>query len=351
MYPPSTWSSQLGLPGPELLEAGLIDLRVKSLFFLPFSVIHPKFLIVDRERAWVPSCNVSWEAWFEGCVEISGNVVSSLFKFYQQVWDKQLEDQLTTSSDSGYPPDRSISLDEIGLTSVGSPASYYEVFPPETTIPTILLPSSHHRNPKFDIFPWHRSPSPPTTPLNVAILQLLDMAEHIIYLQTPNLTSMAVIDKLFDALKRGVNVAIITSEKLMILEQLVTAGTTTSRCLRSLIRRYEALKAQRSKSKNPADSGQVVDVEAQYPQLGHLNIYYFHPQSEDEQDPVDEEVAEEPVQSHLKLTIVDAQYVVLGSGNVSSFQYPRPSIPRCHREERTLEKTFSATPICPFRTL
>ncbi|KAI0378539.1 phospholipase D/nuclease [Hypomontagnella monticulosa] len=316
IYPPSTWSSQLGLPSPELLEAGLIDLRVKSLFFLPFSVMHPKFLIIDRERAWLPSCNVSKEAWFEGCVEVSGNVVSNLVKFYQQVWDRQLEDQLTVSSNLAYQPDRPISLEEIGLTSVGSPASFYEVFPLGVTTPTILLPSSHHRNPRFNIFPWLAYPSPPPTPLNTAILRLLDLAEHIIYLQTPNLTSMPVIDKIFEALKRGVNVAIFTSGRLMILEQLVTAGTTTSRCVQSLIRRYEALKTQRSKLKERANSGQAVDVEAQHPRLGLLNIYYFRPQSEDEWDPVDEEVVEEPAQSHIKLTIVDAQYVVLGSGNM-----------------------------------
>ncbi|KAI1138462.1 phospholipase D/nuclease [Hypoxylon sp. FL0543] len=312
VYPPSAWSKRLGLPSPEVLEAGRIDLRVKSLFFLPFSVMHPKFLIVDRERAFLPSCNVSWEVWLEGCVEITGDAVSGLVEFYRQVWDKQLQGQLTTQVDlhneSAKPP----SLDELGLTSVMNPVNLYDTLLSRSSTPTVLLPSSHHQNPRFDPVPWHDNPSPPPTPLNYAILQLLDIAKHFIYMQTPNLTSAAVIDRLLEALQRGVNVAIVTSKGLMLLEQLVTAGTTTSLCLRSLIRRYRKLEAKQSRH----GSDQVIDVEAQRPQLGFLTIDYFRPDPEREVDCIEDQTAEEPVQSHLKLTLVDGEYVVLGSGNM-----------------------------------
>ena len=53
-YPPSKWVSMLGLPSPDLLQG--LDLQIKSLFFLPFSVLHPKFVIVDRQVALLPSC-------------------------------------------------------------------------------------------------------------------------------------------------------------------------------------------------------------------------------------------------------------------------------------------------------
>ncbi|KAI1455444.1 phospholipase D/nuclease [Annulohypoxylon moriforme] len=311
IYPPSAWSSQLGLPSQEVLEAGLIDLRVKSLFFLPFSVMHPKFLIVDRERAWLPSCNVSWEAWLEGCVEIIGEAVAGLVKFYRHVWDGQLE-QLTTRD---IPDDGSanpLNLDEIELPVIPSPVNHFNTFFRGRETATILLPSSHHRNPRFDFIPWRNSPPPPSTPLNQAVLRLLNQAEHSIYMQTPNLTSWAVIDELFEALKRGVNVAIVTSKRLMILEQLVTAGTTTSLCLQSLIRRYKKLEAQRSRPK--ASCGP--DLEAQPPPLGFLNIDYFCPDPESQAECKEDGTAEEPVQSHLKLTLVDGQYVVLGSGNM-----------------------------------
>jgi hypothetical protein len=59
IYASSTWHSKLGLPEPQSL-AGL-DLEVKSVFFLPFSVWHPKFVIVDNKEVFLPSCNVSWE--------------------------------------------------------------------------------------------------------------------------------------------------------------------------------------------------------------------------------------------------------------------------------------------------
>ncbi|KAI8958249.1 phospholipase D/nuclease [Daldinia sp. FL1419] len=319
VYPPSTWTTQLGLPSPEVLEAGLIDLRVKSLFFLPFSVMHPKFLIIDQEKAWLPSCNVSWEAWLEGCVEVSGVAVSNLVEFYRHVWDRQLESHVpgrgVLDHDNSWPLTPS-TLGELGL----DPAPYrgagaFEDFAPGIDIPTVLLPSSHHRNPRFDIIPWHNHPEPPPTPLNTAVLRLLDMAEHIIYMQTPNLTSAMVIDKLLEALERGVNVTIVTNEKLMLLEQIVTAGTTTSRCLNLLIKRYERLKAQHPQLTNnhgAANSDVVIDIEAQQPQLGSLNVHYYRPISEYQND----ETTEEPVQSHLKLTIIDAQYVILGSGNM-----------------------------------
>ncbi|RYO84347.1 hypothetical protein DL762_005710 [Monosporascus cannonballus] len=177
VYPPSQWPTKLGLPAPELLGAGRIDLRVKTLFFLPFSVMHPKFLIVDRRRAFLPS---------------------------------------------------------------------------------------------------------------------------------------SVINALLEALQRGINVTIVTSKGMMVLEQIITAGTTTSMCLVSFIRRYRQRKARISKAETGGEPGSTVDLEAQYSRLGKLKISYFRPTTRDSAT----RPLEEPVQSHLKLTIVDGQYTVLGSGNM-----------------------------------
>lgn len=316
VYPPSTWISQLGLPSPEVLEAGLIDLRVKSIFFLPFSVLHSKYVIVDRQKAWFPSCNVSWEAWLEGCVEISGDGVGDLVKFHKHVWDPQLESQLlprvVLDLGSARPP----GLGRITLTPIPSFAGRF-VNLPEAVTPTILLPSSHHQNPRFNIIPFSKPSIPPPTPLNCAILRLLAVAEHSIYIQTPNITSTPVIDGILDALMRGVNVVIVTSKGLMLLEQILTAGATTSMCLRSLIRRYRKLQAKHTQLQHiPShhDLEPDLDIEAQQPQLGSLKISYFRPQPGDRP----ESIVEEPQKSHIKLTIVDGQYTVLGSGNVSN---------------------------------
>ncbi|KAI0449375.1 hypothetical protein F5B21DRAFT_49751 [Xylaria acuta] len=315
IYHPSKWVSKLGLPDPRLLEAGLINLQVKSLFFLPVSVMHPKFLIIDRQRAWLPSCNVSWEPWLEGCVEITGDAVATLLRLYHSVWDRHLDfDRQPPITDGRQQVDSTWSPGRIGLTSVQSPVSRRVRLQPGG-IPTILLPSSHRRNPHFRPLPWQHSPRPPVTPLNYAILRLIAIAEKKIYVQTPNLTSAAVVDALLEALNRGVGVTVVTSQGMMILEQLLTGGTTTSWCLRSFIRAYEKRKKRFTRyagANNNEVSGAMLDLEAQPPRLGSLEIFYFHPLPANQA----QQVPEEPVHSHLKLMVVDDEYAVLGSGNM-----------------------------------
>jgi len=92
VYPSSEWV-KLGLPHPEELRG--LNMLVKSIFVLPFSVMHPKFVLVDRQRSFVPSCNVSWESWFEGCIEMEGEICLKLLEFYKDFWTRgtpQLDD-------------------------------------------------------------------------------------------------------------------------------------------------------------------------------------------------------------------------------------------------------------------
>ncbi|KAI1255793.1 hypothetical protein MGN70_002533 [Eutypa lata] len=310
VYPPSSWPAKLGLPSQEVLEAGRIDLRAKSLFFFPFSVMHPKFLIIDRRRAFLPSCNVSWEPWLEGCVEVTGGVINQIMQFYRNVWDNDMSDSIGQRGDLNQEGIGLISSKpgRIGLTSIQSPATLFKHVDVGET-PTILLPSSHHRNPQFRLFPWQFSTPPPATPLNYGILRLLDIAQSAVYMQTPNLTSSAVMDRLLKSLQRRVDVTIVTSKGMMLLEQIVTAGTTTSLCLKSLIRRYTEAQRRIPTARTLAPP---IDLEAQDSRLGKLKIFYFRPRSGDPGT----RSPEEPVQSHLKLTIVDGQYTVLGSGNM-----------------------------------
>ena len=321
-YPPPSWSKVLGLPAAEVLRAGRIDLQVKTLFFLPFSVMHPKFLIIDRQRAFIPSCNVSWEAWLEGCVELEGPAVAGLLDFYVRTWNNDL---------GGLPPlpnvNQHLATTPPPQGAILSAIHHYE---PLSSIPapvlTVILPSSHHRNPDFRPFPWQAAPSPPTTPLNVAVLHLIDSSLHSIYVQTPNLTCAPVISALLDALKRGVDVTIVTSRNMMLLEQLLTAGTTTSWCVRSMLRRYKSMihKAAGPTTSDTNADGSVAlepDLEAQPPRPGLLRISYFQPRqtSSSTLPPRHHDslmTLEEPVHSHLKLTIVDGEYTVLGSGNM-----------------------------------
>jgi phosphatidylserine/phosphatidylglycerophosphate/cardiolipin synthase-like enzyme len=269
-------------------------MQVKSIFLLPFSVMHPKFIIVDRKIAVLPSCNVSWEDWFEGCVTLTGPVVSCFVNFWREFWAQQEDrDELVNIS-------RDPNHEEL-IARTSQQQSQQGQLPLHTPldlkdIPTIFLPSPHHRNPDFR-FPWQDHSAPPPTPLNTFFLRSLYSAEREIYIQTPNLTAAPVLTAILSTLRRGIDIHIITSEKLMILEQLVTAGTTTSHCISKLISRYQALS-----SLPPSD------LEAGRGKLGNLKIDYFIPKAGD--------ADREPQQSHLKCTIVDQELVILGSGNL-----------------------------------
>lgn len=94
----------------------------------------------------------------------------------------------------------------------------------------------------------------------------------------------------------------------MILEQLVTAGTTTSRCIKRLIKRYQRLLLSQSQQ---TLGDEEAAISAQKP--GRLHISYFKPINGPRKRG---EERGEPQQSHLKLTIVDDEVLVLGSGNL-----------------------------------
>ncbi|CAM1502668.1 Fc.00g074440.m01.CDS01 [Cosmosporella sp. VM-42] len=310
IYPASQWP-MLGLPDEEALKRGGIELTVKSLFFTPFSVMHPKFVIVDASRAWVPSCNVSWERWFEGCVEVEGDIVDRLLAFHQRVWRTNTDVQLENGVGRAREPNRdSHSVDGQALyqttsetpISNGDEVSATQSFKFKDTqpVPTIFLPSSHHRNPRFSFFPFLSQSNPPMTPLNAALLTLFSNAQRRITILTPNVTSWPVLEALLDALARGVDVQIRTSKGMMLIEQLVTAGTTTSWCLRRFIKKYKQLQNRPRRG----------DPEAQPIRLGRLEIFYYRPFDSRR------EAEDEPVVSHFKMTLVDEEYLVLGSGNM-----------------------------------
>jgi phosphatidylserine/phosphatidylglycerophosphate/cardiolipin synthase-like enzyme len=142
-------------------------------------------------------------------------------------------------------------------------------------------------------------------------LLLLEKAYKSIRIQTPNLTSPPVLSALLKALARGVDVRILTSEKLMILEQLVTAGTTTSRCIKKLIRRYKKLDDPDFIA--PRGHGNDEEAAIARPDRGRLQISFFAPVGGAKRKGEEEG---EPQQSHLKMLIVDDEVVVLGSGNL-----------------------------------
>lgn len=297
-YPSAEWVKRFGLPDPS--ELGGLDLKIKSVFILPFSVMHPKFIIIDRQIAVLPSCNVSWEEWFEGAITLKGPVLSQFLRFYWTFWERRVDTPRDLPARG--PITTATTNPNDNPSTVVSSSQLATAFPPET--PTFFLPSPHRRNPAFRPF---STPACPPTPLNAFLLTLFAKAERSIRIQTPNLTAPPVLSALLKALARGIDVTITTSARLMILEQLVTAGTTTSRCIKTLVKRYKAL--------DPRMSSRAYDEEAAMApaKVGKLHISYFEPRHGYKKKGQEQG---EPQQSHLKLTIVDGEVVVLGSGNL-----------------------------------
>lgn len=294
-HQPATWPAKLGLPSVDELPG--LDLQIKSIFIRPFCVMHPKFIIIDRQMVWLPSCNVSWESWFEGCISLSGPVVKPFLDFWQQFWVRDgnhtaigWDSSQTLSIRGPLQPDRALFGSAHGAVDL-------QDIP---VIESVFLPSPNHTNPRFRL-PFQQAATPPPTPLNLFNLELLNSAKDSIYIQSPNLTSPPLIHSILEALDRGISVHIVTSERLMIIEQLVLAGTTTSRCVSGLVKRYQhVVKARRSS----------IDEETGLMPVGNLRIEYYEPK------PMEGREEGEPVQSHLKLTIADNKWVVLGSGNM-----------------------------------
>ena len=275
-YSPAEWVSKLGLPSPSALEG--LDLQVKSIFIRPFSVKHPKFIVIDRQRALLPSCNLSYESWLECCLPLKGPIVASLVQFWQQFWGNHECPPLT------------VSLSTESETNEGFHFA-------------ILLPSPHHRSPNFR--PLTSFPPPPATPLNAFLLHSINTASKFIKILSPNVTSPPVLSALLDALRRGVDVQIITNKFMMVLEQILTAGTVTGICVWKLMRQYKRMHRQDSVSSAKIIERTILNSEEgpRSPNLGTLHVGYFvsglfyH-------------------KSHIKCTIVDDQIVVLGSGNM-----------------------------------
>ena len=109
---------------------------------------------------------------------------------------------------------------------------------------------------------------------------------------------------LLEALRRGVDVHVVTNPNLMIIEQLLTAGTWTSRCVKKMIRRYQAIEL----SENGVRRGKL--------RVSHFKgLEPSQPQRQPDLE-MTRVGGEEPVHSHIKLTIVDAEFTLLGSGNM-----------------------------------
>lgn len=319
VYGKEDWAPVLGLPHPEQI-AGL-DLEVTRKYFRPLGIIHSKFVVIDRQLAILPSCNVSWEAWLEAAVVVRGPVVGALMIFYSNFWEKRLpaiepqEDRPKSSTSttallvSNWP----------GLSRLKTPGCQLAM-----DITTSLLPSPH--TPTL-LPPFLKLKSPPdsasSTQLNIHILNLFNEAISSISLFTPNITSSTVLLALKKALGRGVSISINTNRHLMTLEQLATSGTTTPRCAGDLVRAHKRmLRSHKRSLQNLASDPESATTDSSLAP-GRLRIAYFEPHAFNRGSSGIGKLEfdgnkELPVKSHVKCTMVDGKSIVLGSGNMDA---------------------------------
>ncbi|MCJ1437734.1 hypothetical protein MMC27_007121 [Xylographa pallens] len=254
--------------------------------------MHPKFVIVDRQKGFMPSCNLSWENWFECCITLKGPVVDGLIEFWSHFWGRKETLAPFHHSTSHIP-------DTLNQSS--------------STLDTILLPSPHHSSLSLSIpplIPTVTPRRPPPTPLNTFLLSIVKAAKYSIKIISPNLTCQAIIIALQAALARCVDVTIITNRRMMLLEQIVTAATTTEYEIWKLKRAYCRLLRRRSRTVHAGNDEDAAMMEEgqQHEVLGKLKICYFRAGSSAGDN--------EPMRSHVKCTIVDDEVAVLGSGNM-----------------------------------
>ena len=353
-YPPSTWSSKLGLPPAEDLPG--LEIVVKSLFFRPFSVLHSKYLIVDRKRVFLPSCNVSWEDWLECAIELEGETVQEVFEFWKSIWvtpDDSIALRTILSEPSGDSP----TFVQNSVHVLPAALSRHVLTLPGAPLPTTLLPHPHCSYLRSSIplpFPLallspSLHPQPPATVLNTTLLHLISTAKEQVTLLTPNFTSPPLYHALLSALNRGVDVRLISNRKMMVLEQLLTAGSITEWWVGALVRAYRRTNQRKKKKEEEEEDRRVAGrggdgsqwsslddanfmEEGRLPLSptagdraslpnkgsGRLRVEYFRPfdSSLPESSPSAGMAGPEAVKTHVKLTLVDDEVVVLGSGNM-----------------------------------
>ncbi|OAX83400.1 hypothetical protein ACJ72_02242 [Emergomyces africanus] len=303
VYDPVEWSTKLELPTPKEIPG--LDLTVKSIFIRPFSVMHPKFVIVDRKFVWVPSCNVSWESWYEGAFRLKGSIVEKFYKFWAEFWNPAV---LHGAGDITFPAVSDVNLpllngnDHRSYKPTGRFVKSFPDISANQEIQSLFLPSSHHQDPGFRPGFLRLPRTEPRTPLNAFTKFLFANAESDIYIMTPNITAKPVIRALAEALQRGVNVTIVTNTNLMVIEQLATAGTTTTHCIK-LLRRLHKNMLHGWAPTPEADEAGVGAMK-----LGKLMIRNWKVEANRDGDAF--------AKSHLKLTVVDKKVILFGSGNM-----------------------------------
>ena len=273
----NTWE-KLGLPNPASIE--WLDLTVLSRFRKPFGLMHAKFVIIDRALVLLPSSNVSckrWidfdlivgENWYELAIRLEGDIVQYFLRYFFHYYHPT----------GGAVPPCTVASHPIEISSTFR-ESYSDLIYPlaSTVIPLAFLSCGPSRYGALPFAPIRAIPA-------LFHIEAIMKARRTIFIQTPNLTSRAIIRALKLSLLRNVQVTIYLPHKMNILESLVT-GWRTTECSVRLLQNW----ARR------------------HPET-HLAIEWFK-SDRGQNFVVDED------KSHIKFMVVDEELVIVGSSNL-----------------------------------
>lgn len=206
----------------------------------------------------------SGENWYELALRIEGDIIQHFLSYFFRYY---------YPSRSSIPP-LAIERRPI-LTSSTFKKKYASLLYPlqSPLIPLAFLA----RGPSC----WGALPFARITTPTLYQIEAITRAQRTIFIQTPNLTSRALLKALRQALRKQIQVTLYLPRNMMVLESLVTGWTTTARCVRKL----------QKFSKKVA---------------GGLVVEWF------EGDERQSFVAEK---SHIKFMVVDEECVMVGSSN------------------------------------
>jgi len=162
--------SKFGLPKKK--EVPHLDYVVQTYHLHALGVLHSKMIIIDNKRVIMGSKNMDADTSMEYMYVMEGQVADAMRHDFQQMWGPRL-------------PEMPVAVPN-----------------PKLDIPVLVV--SQKETP-FIVSHSENSPQ------DIAFMAALDVAQHEVYIQSPDVCTIRIAEAIVDAVKRGVHVTVVTS--------------------------------------------------------------------------------------------------------------------------------------------
>jgi hypothetical protein len=240
--------TKFGMPDPSKLPN--LDFRVKTYHYWPIGVLHHKLFIRDGNTFVAGSKN--WESLpgMELTIKLQGTVAATARQDFIQMWGESIRDVSTLAKK-----------------------------PAPEEVPILYLPRT--ANP----FPTH----PEDNAQDQGWIKAMDVATKSVFIMSPNFIAQTIVDKVLEAVKRGVKVTVITAFSFHDVASYLNTKSAGNN--KSTIRKmYTELLKDKAATDN-------------------LEMCYFMGKRVQPPKPVATEFA------HIKFMAVDDEFIIFGSGN------------------------------------